>query len=68
MTPRKVVGLIRALPRGAQVSVSVTLTPSGRGHALRISRAAALRMVRLLYRSGQRVSVDLFCGDILLGV
>ncbi len=65
--PRQVAGMIRRLPRGAKPCFAVTMS-AGKGHAMPVSRAAALRMVRLLYRSGRRVSADVFCDDLIIGV
>lgn len=65
--PRQVAGMIRRLPRGAKPCFAISMS-AGKGHALPVSKASALRMVRLLYRSRRRVTVEQFCGDLIIGV
>lgn len=66
-TPRQVAGMIRRVGRLATVYVAVPTGDRFDRSWCRVSRAAALQMVRSLYRTGRRLEVTDFAGDLVIG-
>lgn len=67
LTPRQLIGAIRALRRHDRIAVTIETSCGQRTCAVRVSKAEALRQVRRLYRCGRKVGATMMFGELTIG-